>query len=177
VAANGRIQASYSAVSVLGPLLAGVVVAILALSSLLLLDALTFIISALSLASIRASFNRLGAPPPEHIGAAIWEGLRYLAGHPILRCLALFGLLLNFAVATIGAQLVYFAKQHLHTTDAQLGLLYSAQSTGVFVFALAAGRVRRHLRFSQVILGAVIAHGLLTVSFALSPFYWFAVAS
>jgi len=71
---------------------------------------------------------------------------------------------------------VLFAKAHLHATDAQLGLLYSAQSVGVFGFALAAGRVRRHLPFSRVILGAVIAHGLLTVSLALSPFYRLAVA-
>jgi hypothetical protein len=58
-------------------------------------------------------------------------------------------MLLNFAVATIGAQLVLVAKEHLHTTDAHLGLLYLAQGAGVFVFALAAGRVRRHLRFSR----------------------------
>ena len=176
VAANGRIQASYSAATILGPLLAGMVAAALPIASLLLIDALTFVVSAVSLAAIRTSFNRLGALPPPSIGAAIREGLAYLFGHPLLRYLALFGLLLNFVVATIGAQLVLFAKGHLHADDVQLGLMYSAQSVGVFVCALAAGRIRRHARFSRVILGSVVAHGLLTIGLAISPFPWLAAA-
>jgi len=175
VAANGRIQASYSAVSILAPLLAGMLATLLPLSSLLLLDALTFLISALSLAWIHTSFNRLGTPPTTNIGAAIWEGVTYLIHHPILRLLAIFGLLLNFVVATIGAQLVLFAKDHLQATNAQLGMLYTAQSIGVFGFALLAGYIRKRVRFSRVILGAVILHGLLTVMLSLSPFYWLAV--
>lgn len=175
VTGNGRIQASYSAVNILGPLIAGLLATLFPLSSLLLFDALTFLISALSLACIQTSFNRSTAPPNTSIRAAIREGLAYLIHHPILRLLALFGLLLNFVVATIGAQLVLFAKDQLQATNAQLGLLYTAQSVGVFGFALLAGYIRKHVGFSRIILGAVILHGMLTVVLALSPFYWIAV--
>lgn len=175
VTANGRIQASYSAVSILGPLLAGTLATLFPLSSLLLLDAFTFLISALSFAWIHTSFNRLQTPPPLNIGTAVWEGIMYLIRHPILRLLAIFGLVLNFVVATIGAQLVLFAKDHLQVTNSQLGMLYTAQSIGVFGFALLAGYIRKRVRFSRVILGTVILHGLLTMIFAFSPFYWLAV--
>ena len=43
VTANGRIQASYSAATVIGPLLAGLLVAFVSLPVLLVIDALRFI--------------------------------------------------------------------------------------------------------------------------------------
>src|ERR1700716_3193963 len=57
VTANGRIQASYSAASVAGPLLAGVLVALMSLPMILLIDAVSFLFSALSLLAVRTSFN------------------------------------------------------------------------------------------------------------------------
>src|SRR5215207_3626913 len=56
VTANGRIQASYSAATVVGPLLAGILVAFLSLPALLLFDAFSFVVSAGALALIRRSF-------------------------------------------------------------------------------------------------------------------------
>jgi len=174
VTANGRLQAGNSAASILGPLLAGALMSVLPLASLLLLDAVSFLGSALALALIRTSFNRLDAPAPARLGAAIREGLAYLFGHPVLRYLALFGLLLNFVAATLGTQLVLFAKEQLHASDTQLGVLFAAQSAGVFAFALLAGRLRAYLPLSRAILGAVVLHGLLTIGLALSPSYWLA---
>ena len=49
VTANGRIQASYSGASVAGPLLAGLLVTRIPVSTLMLFDALSFLISAFSL--------------------------------------------------------------------------------------------------------------------------------
>ena len=54
VTANGRIQASYSGASILGPLLAGVLVTLVPLSALLLVDALSFLVSSLSLMIIKS---------------------------------------------------------------------------------------------------------------------------
>src|SRR6202011_140243 len=45
VTANGRIQASYSAAQIAGPLLAGLLVTIVPLTSLMLIDALSFLVS------------------------------------------------------------------------------------------------------------------------------------
>src|SRR5882672_10673420 len=57
VTANGRIQASYSAAAVIGPLLAGALVAFVSIPLLLLIDAASFLLSAVSLGVIRLSFN------------------------------------------------------------------------------------------------------------------------
>src|SRR5215470_8086499 len=57
VTANGRIQASYSAAAVIGPLLAGAVVAFISIPLLLLVDTVSFLISAVLLGMIGISFN------------------------------------------------------------------------------------------------------------------------
>src|SRR2546428_3708431 len=53
VTANGRIQASYSGASIVGPLLAGVLVIRVPLPVLMLIDGFSFLVSAFSLALIR----------------------------------------------------------------------------------------------------------------------------
>src|SRR5438874_2038591 len=57
VTANGRIQATYSAAQVAGPLLAGALVSLIPLQWVMAFDAASFAVSAVSLATIRKSFN------------------------------------------------------------------------------------------------------------------------
>src|SRR5262249_17292948 len=57
VTANGRVQASYSAAQVAGPLLAGALVALLPIPAFMLVDAGSFFVSAATLSLIRTSFN------------------------------------------------------------------------------------------------------------------------
>lgn len=68
VTANGRIQASYSAAMVAGPLLAGLLAAVIPIYDLLLLDVASFIVSAVLLWRIRRSFNADGP----HASRASW---------------------------------------------------------------------------------------------------------
>src|SRR2546421_3525507 len=57
VTANGRIQATFSAAQVAGPLLAGAMLSFLPLTWVMAFDAGSFAVSAISLSLIRASFN------------------------------------------------------------------------------------------------------------------------
>src|SRR5262245_34406004 len=175
VTANGRIQASYSAASVAGPLLAGLLVALMPIADMLLLDAGSFLVSALLLGLIRASFNAGEQRAPSRIRADIAEGLRYVLGHPVLRNISLMMALVNFVATTVYAQLVLFAKERLGASDAQVGLLFSAGSVGVVVLGLSAGALRRRWSFSTVALGALMFEGVLTIVFSLTTSYWIAL--
>ncbi len=175
VTANGRIQASYSAASVLGPFLAGLLVALVPLSTLLFVDATSFILSACSLALISMSFN----PPqdekqehPKSILHDVMEGLRYVLGHPVLRNISLMMALVNFVATTIYTQLVLFAKVQFQANDTQVGLLYSAGSIGIVILSLLAGPLRKRWTFSTVALGALMTEGILVVVFAFTRWYW-----
>ncbi len=174
VTANGRIQASYSGASVLGPLLAGLLVAALPISDLMLFDASSFLISVASLALVRRSFNLASGDEPERksLGHDVIEGLRYVLKHPVLRNISAMMCLVNFVSTTTGAQLVLFAQQRLDASYAQIAWLYTAASLGVVVLALLAGPLRRRWSFSQVALGALMLEGLLTIVFSQLRWYW-----
>ncbi len=176
VAANGRIQASYSAAAIIGPLLASPLLLVLSPATVLILDALTYILSALALALIRRGFNaEVARRASTSLRRDIVEGLCYVLGHPVLRAISIMMLLVNFVATTQVTQLVLFAKERLSATDAQVGLFYSAGSVGVVVLALAAGPLRRRWPFSRVALGALMALCLLSIALAYVPWYPVAV--
>ncbi|MCX6046401.1 MAG: MFS transporter, partial [Chloroflexi bacterium] len=176
VTANGRIQASYSAAGVVGPLLAGVLIAVMPLYDIIFFDALSFVVSAFSLLLIRRSFNtETREERTTNIRQDVMEGLRYVIGHPVLRNISLMMALVNFVGSTTNTQLVLFAQQRLHATDSQVGYLYSAGSLGIVLLALLAGVLRKRWSFSTVALGALMVSGLLQIVFSLNTGYWVAL--
>ena len=176
VTANGRIQASYFAAMIVGPLLAGALAAFVAIPSLLLFDSASYLVSAVALLLVRISFNadRKEEPRASTIRQDVVEGLRYVVGHPVLRNISLMMALVNFVSTTTGAQLVLYAKDRLHATNVELGVLFAVEGAGVVVFSLAAGWFRHRWSFSRVALGSLMVSGLLTVAFALTPWFWVA---
>lgn len=176
VTANGRIQASYSAAQVIGPLLAGGLIAVLPIYDLLLIDAATFLLSAVTLSLIRISFNAVEEEKKStNIYADVREGLTYVLGHPVLRNISIMMALVNFFGTTFGNQLVLFANDQLNASDSQIGYLFSAGSLGVVVMGLLAGWFRKRWSFSSVALGALTASALAQIVFALNHNFWLAL--
>src|SRR5262249_20700724 len=150
VAANGRIQATYSAAQVAGPLLAGFMVAFLRIQWFMAFDAASFVVSALSLAAIRRSFNAPVEGEPEEATTILHdvrEGLSYVLSHPVLRNISVMMAIINFIGATTFTQLVLFAHDRLHVGPRGVGALFAAGSGGVVVTGLLAGRLRKRFSF------------------------------
>lgn len=177
VTANGRIQASYSGASILGPVVAGAMIAFLPLTSLMLMDSLSFLISAFSLALVTISFNQSKEEPGErkHILQDVREGLSYVLRHPVLRNISLMMALVNFVSVSVGAQMVLFAKERLLASDTQVGLLFTAGSVGVVVLSLLAGLLRKRWSFSRVALSALMCMGLCVLALSFTQWYWLAL--
>jgi MFS family permease len=177
VTANGRVQASYSAAQIAGPLLAGLLITVAPVQQVLWVDAASFLVSAGMLLLITRTFNGpREAEARRAIRQEVVEGLRYVLGHPVLRNISAMMALINLVGATVYTQLVVFAKRQLDASDSQVALLYAAGSAGVVLLSLAAGPVRRRLSFSVAALGALFLDGLLTVVLAATPWYWAALA-
>jgi MFS family permease len=177
VTANGRLQASYSAATVVGPLLAGLLATAIPIHAVLLFDALSFLLSAIALWSIGTNFN-VGEPEQQKqksLRRDVGEGLRYVWEHPVLRNTCLMMALINCVGFTVYAQLVLFAKERLGAGNAQLGLLYAAGGVGMIALALLAGPLRKRLPFNKVALGTLMAGGILIVLLASTRLYWVAL--
>jgi len=174
VTANGRMQAGYSIAKIGGPLLGGVLLIVIPLPRLLLIDAISFLVSAGSLILIAISFNTApdGSQAPESLRQDIIEGLRFVLKHPILSWITLVLLLVNFILPTSSAQLVLFAKQWFAASDTQVGLLYAGGSLGTVLFALAAGRLRKRWSLGAIALGALMMEGVLTALTPATHWYW-----
>ena len=175
VTANGRIQASFAAASVLGPLAAGALLVFVPIEAILLLDAVSFLVSAVMLSVIRRPFNAPITKRATSIRQDIVEGLRYVLSHPVLRNISLMMAMINMVGATAFAQLVLFAKEALGAEDSQVGILFAAGGAGVVVLSLAAGPLRKRWSFGNVALGALMLSGLLTVALAYTTSLWLAV--
>jgi predicted MFS family arabinose efflux permease len=168
VTANGRLQASYSAAMIVGPLLAGVLLAVVEVETVFIVDAASFVASGISLALVRTSFNPDELPERKHILHDVGEGLRYVLHHPVLRNISLMMALINFVSATAFTQLVLFASVELDASDTQIAVLYAAGAAGVVCLGLSAGRLRRRLSFSVAALGAMMLEGVLGILFGLN---------
>src|SRR5436309_977413 len=177
VTANGRIQATYSAAQVAGPLLAGALISFFPLTWVMAFDAGSFAISSLSLLLVRASFNTPSDTPKEAttILHDVREGLRYVLGHPVLRNISLMMALINFVTGTTWAQLVLFADERLGASQREIGVLFAAGSAGVVVTGLLAGRLRKRFSFTTLAMTSLMLMGALIVVFAGMRWYWIAL--
>jgi len=86
IAANGYIQAIFSMASIIGPLVAGLLLLRVPLPLLLLIDAASFLVSSVSLQFVKRSFNTSTSEKQmtAGIGNAILEGLHYVLRSKIL---------------------------------------------------------------------------------------------
>jgi MFS family permease len=176
VTANGRVSAAYSATGIIGPLLAGGLLASLHATTVLYVDAASFVISAVTLLLIRTRFD---AEPRERrrVRDDVVEGLRFVLRHPVLRSISLMMALINFfATSIVYGQLVFFAKRRLSASDAQVGLLYAAGSLGAVLVGLLAGRLRRRVSFGRAALGGLFVSGAMMVAMASTNIFWVGAA-
>lgn len=173
VTANGRIQASFAAAQVAGPLLAGLLVSVLPLAGVVLVDASTFLISAISLAAIKTKFNiERDTKSPSSLWSDVMEGLRYVMRHPVLRDISLMMAFANLVAATIYTQIVLFADVQMNASRSETAFVFAAGAVGMMSFGLLAGRIRKRFSFSTVAKWALIVESCLFVVFALMTNVW-----
>jgi len=175
VEANGRIQASFSAANVLGPLLAGLLVSFMAVEDVLFFDSASFLISTLLLTLIKKKLVADRTKEPTSLRKDIVEGLRYVLGHPVLRNISLMMAMVNFLASTTGAQLVFFAKERFQADDFEISLLFSVGSVGIVVLSLTAGWLRKRFSFSKVALTSLALNGLFIILISFTPWLWLAL--
>src|ERR1700683_2011861 len=106
VTATARIMATNNAGQILGPGLAGALVAFIPVADLLFVDAGSFLVSSACLALVRCSFTA-AAPAGRPAGSAIRalladvrEGLAYVWSNPVLRSISIMMALINFLAKT-----------------------------------------------------------------------------
>ncbi|MGW5648742.1 MFS transporter [Saccharopolyspora sp. NPDC003752] len=162
--------------SIIGPLLAGVLLPVLGLSVLYLVDAVALC------AALWAVFRLPPLPPqegaPKRAGLrAVLDGFRYLAMHSVL----LASFLLDIIAMVFGMPRALFPEMAERTFGdppgggAALGWLFAAIPLGAFAFGVFSGWLHRIARHGVGVTVAVVAWGISVIGFGWSDSLWLAV--
>lgn len=174
VEGNSKLEFSRSAASLLGPGLGGLLVEVLRAPVAMLVDAISFLASALLLTTIKdraaAANLTIGETPekgdtrtekPAHgaMRREVAEGLRFVFGHPVLRTIGAATATSNLFSSIGGAAFMLFAINELKMSPALIGAAFSIGSVGGLVASLVAGRLSRRFGVGRVIVATVALGG------------------
>ncbi|MFJ4675047.1 MFS transporter [Kitasatospora sp. NPDC088783] len=150
---NALINGSRAATYVAGPGLGGLLVQLLAAPLALVVDAASFLVSALFLRKI----DPVEPPPAEkgHSGAA--EGLRWIRRDPVIRASLLGTATVNLFTFVIGALFVLYATRELRFSAGLLGAVMAAAAVGTLLGAALTGRLAARIGIGPAfLLGLVL---------------------
>jgi MFS family permease len=173
--ANRNLQASQSAADLGGPGLGGLVCGAIGAPLALLLDALSFAVSAVTLALIKP-FRRTerpasAAPAPVRQAVATWwrevrEGIVFVFRQAELRALAVETAVFNACEQGILVLYTVYAVQELRFSPLLLGLTLAAGGVGALLGTFLSERASRRLGLGRtIVLGSVVG----SASFLLVP--------
>ncbi|MFB7663364.1 MFS transporter [Kitasatospora sp. NPDC056138] len=158
---------SRNAASVVGPALAGVVVAVAGVQTAYLLDVVTFSLSLLLLARMRAVPPSTGAEKPSL--RAIATGVKYAWGRPDLLgtyAIDVCAMLFAYPVAVFP-----FLAGELHA-DWALGLMYGASAAGALAVGVTSGWTSHVHRHGRMLVAAALGWGAAMVLAGLAGNVW-----
>ncbi len=166
VEGNSKLAMSASIAEVGGPGFAGALVQIVSAPFALLVDAISYVVSAISLALIRAPEPpRPTRASTSRIFPEVIEGLAAVRQHPVVFPLALRSILAHVSGAFYGVLYPLYLLNELHLDPFLLGVVISAGGVGSLVGSVFASRVVNAIGLGPAILWMALgasAIGLLT---------------
>jgi MFS family permease len=167
---NSKLEVSRSVAQIAGPGVAGGLVQLITAPLAILVDAISFLISAVFVLFIRA------AEPPEIAHQAktssMWrdlkEGLGVVLGNPLLRSIAGCTATANLFQNGLMAVFVLYVTRELGIEPALLGVIFAAGGPGALIGAVLAGRVADRFGLGATIIGSSAATGISGVLVALA---------
>jgi predicted MFS family arabinose efflux permease len=155
---NGKLEASRAVAQVAGPGLTGVLLRVLGAPLLVLIDAVSFLLSAVFIGRIRTSDVVPDRATRRPLRTEIAEGLGFVVRHPLLRRIVACTGISNLFGSMNSALLVLYVLRTLGLSETTLGLVFSVGAVGGLLgAATAAWSARRVGEGRSIPLSAVIS--------------------
>jgi predicted MFS family arabinose efflux permease len=159
-AATAQNHAAFDGAQVAGPSIGTLLFQTLGRAAPFLADALSYLISAVSLSLIRSEFRSNAPPPAASLRSQIAEGFRWLWGQRLIRTMAFVTGGINFAYAATPLLMIVLAKR-LGASDVDIGVMFTIGGIGGVTGSLLGGRIQRAFSFGAVIVFVVSAQAIL----------------
>jgi MFS family permease len=165
----------FQTASVIGPALAGFVIATTSVASAYVFNAVSFgcvIVALLMMRDVPERAPSEGGSRDDLSIRAAMEGLRFVFHSPLMRSTLLLDFVATF-FASATALLPIFAQDILHVGPAGYGWLFAAPAVGSFVTSVALVPLVEHIeRRGASIIWSVAGHGCATIVFGVSRSFW-----
>ena len=172
VEGNSKLEVSRAGAQIGGPGAAGGLVSAIGAPAAIVLDALSFVVSAVFLFTIRKPevlpVREEGAPKPSMLAEAK-EGLRYVLGNRYLRAISICTATSNFFWSLSGAILIVYAVRELHMSPALIGIVFSVANAGPLLAALTTNKVFARIGVGRTILVTSVMFSCAAFFFPLAP--------
>ncbi len=158
---NSKLEISQSGASLLGPSVGGALVQLMTAPVAIVLDALSFLFSAVLLRRIDA-VEAPARPDESHerLVSSIREGLAFLWAEPTLRPLAIGSAFFNFGIGIYGTIGILYFSRDLGLRPAMIGIVVAGFGPGFLLGALLAGRAGARFGVGPAIVYATISSSL-----------------
>jgi MFS family permease len=174
VEGNSKLEITRSASQIAGPGIAGVLIGFLRAPFAILVDAASFVFSAIFVFWIRRAeppiepHDEATGPRPS-MRDEISVGLRYVTGHRWLRPIAATTGTSNFFGNVAGAILILFLVRERHFTPELLGFAFSIGSVGVLIAALTTSRLTSVVGVGRMLVLTSMGFSLSILPVAVAP--------
>ncbi|MFC9587006.1 MFS transporter [Streptomyces yangpuensis] len=178
IRANSRMSAAeINGEQLAGPSLGGVLFS-LSNSLPFLGNALSFLVSAVCVGSLKGDFANAPTEQParRNLRAEVAEGLRWLLGHRVLRTLSATAAVGNFVFTAQMSLLVLLAKEQLGLGEIGYGLLLSSTAVGALIGSLVASPIAKKVPVGTMRGVGMTLEGLAIVGQGLTGSPWIAGA-
>ena len=171
---NSKLETTRSAAQILGPGTAGILIGILKAPIAILLDALSFVFSAIFVFAIRKAEPPIephdeSTGPRPSMRKEIAGGLRYVTGHQWLRSIAATTGTSNFFGNVGGAILILFLVRERGLSAEHIGFAFSIGSIGVLFAALLTGRLTKRFGVGRMLVAMAFGFSLSGLPVAAAP--------
>ena len=165
VEGNSKLEISRSAAQLAGPGLAGVLIGALTAPVAVLVDAVSFVGSAVFLFRIRTPEAVPEPTEKPSMRRELMEGLRYLLGHRFWRPIAMSVAISNFFYSVAFAIILVYAVRVLGLSAQVIGITFAIGNAGWLIGAVAASRLSNLLGVGRTLVGSavVVGPGLMLV--------------
>lgn len=157
VEGNSKLELSNSVAAIGAPGLAGWLIQTFTGPIALLIDAASFLISALMLGWIKTAEPKPRAEGGENLLKEIREGLGIIFGNRMLWSIAGCTATFNFFNNVWGSIFVLYLTRNLQLSPAQIGLIFAMGAPGALIASLVAARIAGRAGVGPSIVGAAFA--------------------
>lgn len=165
---NSKLEATRSIAHLAGPGIAGAVIQIITAPLAIVLDAISFFLSALLIGSIKKREEGTTDGRRGSMLGEVREGLGVVFGSPYLRSIAATTGTSNLFSSALFALYILFATRELGLTPAAIGVIFSIGNVAGLLGALSAGRLSARLGLGRIIVGSAVLGGLGTIPIVLA---------